>query len=140
MNVLAYRELPHQQSAGTVHPSQGVSQFKTPLRLQSGMQSDQLRAQDQQRYAAPGSTASKEVSPFKAPLRFQSGMQFGKWLAQTRPYSESFASPFNGAPLFRVTDPAQPLVQRISVIRRGTSRRSASSSSLIIQIRSRRIA
>jgi hypothetical protein len=111
MNVLVSRELPNQQSADTTHPSQGVSQFKTPLKLPSGVQSDQFQAQDQ-RYAALGSTASRKVSQFKAPLRRESGVQSDKLLAQDRPYSASGTSPFNGALLFQVTNPKPPVVHQ----------------------------
>lgn len=106
MSVLSYEEFTSQQSSGKVPPSE-VSQFKAPLRLQSGVQSGKLPAQDQ-RYSTPGSTSSKGVAQFKAPL----GLQSGKLLAQSQPYSASGTPSFNGTPLFPVTNPSQSVVQQ----------------------------
>jgi hypothetical protein len=107
MSVLSYGEFTSQQRSDKVHPSNGVPQFKAPLRLQSGVQPGKLPGQGQ-RYSTPGSTSSKGVLQFKVPLRFQSG----KLLAQNRSYSASGTPPFNGASLFQVTNPSQPVVQQ----------------------------
>jgi hypothetical protein len=62
-------------SNSQVHPSKGVSQFKTPLRLQSGMQPNPQLELGRRGDITPGSPSSKGVSQFKTPLRLQSAMQ-----------------------------------------------------------------
>lgn len=106
MSVHFYGEIPSQHISNEVHPSsQGSSQFKAPLRRQSG----QLPGQDQ-RSSTPGSTPSGGLSQFKAPLVRQPGVQSGPLPGQDRPYSAAGAPPFNGAPFFAVTNPSQHVV------------------------------
>lgn len=104
MSVPSDKEFPSQQSSDKAYPSKGISQFKAPLKLQSGA----LREQGQ-RFSIQGSTPSKGTSQFKAPLKFQSGTL----REQSRPYAAFGASPSNSASLYHVTDPLQPLVPQL---------------------------
>ena len=102
MSVRFYGEVPHQHISSEVHSSsQGASQFKAPLRRQSG----QLPGQDQ-RSSTSGSVPSVGLSQFKAPP----GRQSGPLPGQDRPYSAAGAPPFNGASFFPVTNPSQHVV------------------------------
>lgn len=103
MSVLPYGEFPSQQSFDKIHPSQGASQFKTPMKFQSGKQP----AQGQHAFTQ-GSAFSRGVSQFKVPL----SPQTGTLRAQNQPYSPSGAPHFNNASLYHVTNPSQPLVQQ----------------------------
>lgn len=93
-------------SNSQVHPSKGVSQFKTPLRLQSGMQPNPQLELGRRGDITPGSLSSKGVSQFKAPLRLQSGMQSHKQLESGRPSSAFGVPSFNDiSPLSGSTRP-----------------------------------
>jgi hypothetical protein len=98
MSVRSYGEFPSQQSSNKVHPSKGISQFKTPLRRQS----DTLLEQGQ-RSSTQGSTPSRSISQFKAPL-----LQTGTLRAQNQSYAAFGAPSSNSAS--HETNPSQPFI------------------------------